>query len=152
MAYIAAREPRIKAIVSQAAWFGQARGQMAPEALSRAQSDSTRRARGELGYPPPGVREVGNLRGAPVRESFLRYAPIEDIPAIKGCAVLIIDAEKEELFDLRLHGELAFQRAAEPKKRVVIPGIAHYDIYGKAREQATNLAIEWMDQHLKGAM
>jgi len=83
-----------------------------------------------------------------VRESFLRYAPIDDMPAIKGCAVLIIDVEKEELFDIRSQGELAFQRAAEPKKRVVIPGIAHYDIYGAAREQATNLAIEWLKQHL----
>jgi len=148
VAFVAARDPRIKAIVSQVAWFGQPRGRMAPDALARPHSDATRRARGEIGYPPPGVREIGNLRGGPVRESFLRYAPIDDMPAIKGCAVLIIDVEKEELFDIRSQGELAFQRAAEPKKRVVIPGIAHYDIYGAAREQATNLAIEWLKQHL----
>ena len=151
VAYVAARDPRIKAIVSQAAWFGQPRAKYTPEALARAQSDATRRARGEIGYPPPGVREIGNLRGAPLRESFLRYAPIDDIPAIKGCAMLIIDAEKEELFSLREHGELAFARAAEPKKRVVIPGIAHYGIYTVAREQSIGLAIEWMDRHLKGA-
>src|SRR5262249_32596541 len=113
------------------------------------QSDATRRARGEIGYPAPGVREVGNLRGAPVRESFLRYAPIDDIATIKGCAMLIIDAEKEELFDLREHGELAFGRAAEPKKRVVVPGITHYGIYTTAREQSIDLALDWMDQHLK---
>jgi fermentation-respiration switch protein FrsA (DUF1100 family) len=120
--------------------------------LSRSQSDATRRARGEIGYPPPGAREVGNLRGGPVRESFLLYAPIADIPTIKGCAVLIIDVEKEELFDIREHGELAFARAAEPKKRVVIPGITHYDIYGAAREHSLDLAIEWLNRHLKGAM
>jgi dienelactone hydrolase len=152
VAYVAARDPRIKTIVSQVGAFGRPRAGMTPEALSRAQSDATRRARGEIGYPSPGAREIGNLRGGPVRESFLRYAPIEDIPAIKGCAMLIIDAEKEELFDTREHGELAFQRAAEPKKRVVIPRITHYGIYGVAREQSINLAIEWMDQHLKGAM
>ena len=45
-----------------------------------------------------------------------------------------------------------FKRAGEPKKRVVIPGIAHYGIYGVAREQATDLAIEWLDRHLKGSM
>ena len=148
--YVAARDPRIKAVVSQVAWFGQPRAGMTPAALSRAQSDATRRARGELGYPSPGVREIGNLRGAPVRESLLLYAPIDDIPAIKGCAILIIDAEKEELFDAREQGELAFTRAAEPKKRVVIPGITHYGIYTVAREQASGLAIEWMDQYLKG--
>jgi dienelactone hydrolase len=152
VAYVAARDPRIKAIVSQVAWFGQPRANYTTEALARAQSDASRRARGEIGYPPPGVREVGNLRGAPVRESFLRYAPIDDIPAIKRCAMLIIDAEKEELFDLRGNGELAFARAAEPKQRVVIPGIAHYGIYTVAREQSIGLAIEWMDQHLKGEM
>ena len=148
VAFVAARDPRVKAIVSQVAWFGEPRDRMAPYALAKSHSDATRRARGEIGYPPPGAREVGNVRGGPVRESFLRYAPIDDMPAIKGCAVLIIDVEKEELFDTRLQGELAFQRAVEPKKRVVIPGIAHYDIYGAAREQATNLAIEWLGQHL----
>jgi len=152
VAYVAARDPRIKAIVSQVAWFGQPRTGMAPAALSRAQSDATRRARGEIGYPPPGTHEVGNLRGGPVRESFLLYAPIADIPAIKDCAILIIDAEKEELFDTREHGALAFERAAEPKKRVVIQGITHYGVYSAARDQSINLAIDWMDQHLKGAM
>jgi hypothetical protein len=152
VAYVAARDPRIKTVVSQVAWFGQPRAGMTPAALSRAQSDATRRARGDIGYPPPGARELGNLRGGPVRESFLRYAPIADIPATKGCAMLIIDAEKEELFDIREHGELAFERAAEPKKRVVIPGITHYGIYSTAREQSIDLAIDWMDQHLKGAM
>jgi dienelactone hydrolase len=149
VAYVAARDPRVKAIVSQVAWFGQPRAGMTPEALARAQSDATRRARGEIGYPSPGAREVGNLRGGPVRESFLLYAPIADIASIKGCAILIIDAEKEELFDTREHGELAFQRAAEPRKRVVIPGIAHYGIYGVAREQSVDLAIDWFDRHLK---
>jgi dienelactone hydrolase len=151
MVYVAARDPRIKAVVSQVAWFGQPRAGMPAAALSRAQSDATHRARGDIGYPPPGAQEVGNLRGGPVRESFLRYAPIADIAAIKGCAILIIDAEKEEMFDIREHGELAFARAAEPKKRVVMPGIAHYGIYTSAREQSINLAIDWMDRHLKGA-
>jgi len=31
----------------------------------------------------------------------------------------------------------------------VIPGIAHYGIYSEAREQATRMAIEWFDAHLK---
>jgi hypothetical protein len=97
------------------------------------------------------VREIGNLRGAPIGEAFLRYSPIEDMAMLRGCATLVIDAEREELFDVREHGELAFQRAPEPKKRVVIPGITHYGIYTTARTQAQNLAVDWFDQHLKGA-
>lgn len=151
VAHVAARDPRIRATVSQAAWFGTPIAKYTPEALARSYSDATRRARGEIGYPSPGVREIGNLRGAPVRESLIRYSPIDDVANINGCAMLIIDAEKEELFDLREHGELAFQRAHEPKKRVVIPDITHYGVYGAAREQTIKLAIEWMDQHLKKA-
>jgi len=30
-----------------------------------------------------------------------------------------------------------------------MPGISHYGVYGEAREQATSLAIEWFDLHLK---
>src|SRR4029077_14384447 len=108
------------------------------------------RARGEIGYPAPGAREVGNLRGAPVRESFLLYAPIDDIRTMKGCAMLIIDAEKEELFDPREQGELAFNRTAQPKKLIVIPGITHYGVYGAARDQSIGYAVDWMDEHLKG--
>lgn len=150
VAYAAARDPRIRATVSQVAAFGMPRSRLPPELLSRAEAEATKRARGEIGYPAPGAREVGNLYGAPIRESFLRYAPIDDIPSIRHCAMLIIDAENEELFDIRQHGALAFERASEPKKRVVIPGIAHYGIYGSAREQAIGLAVDWMNQHLKG--
>ena len=42
-----------------------------------------RRARGEPASPDPGARVVGNLRGAPVSEAFLRFAPIDDIPALR---------------------------------------------------------------------
>ncbi len=149
MTYVAARDPRIRAVVSQVGAFGRPRSALGAEQLARAQSDSTRRARGVLGYPEPGLREVGNLRGAPLRESFLLYSPIDDVAALNGCALLIIDAQKEELFDLREHGELAFARAPEPKKRVVIAGITHYGIYTSARAQALALAVDWMDQHLK---
>ena len=57
--------------------------------------------------------------------------------------------EREELFDNRQHPQLAYERGADPKKYVVIPNISHYGIYGEAREQATKLAIDWFDQHLK---
>lgn len=147
--YVAARDPRVRAIVSQVGWMGQAVGSMPPPWRDKNHEDATRRARGELPYPDPGVRELGNLRGAPIREKFLLYAPVEDVSRIEGCAMLFISAEKEELFDNREHPQLAYERAAEPKKHVVIPNIAHYGIYNEAREQATKLAIEWFDEHLK---
>ena len=147
--YVAARDARVRALVSQVGYMGQPIAAAPPAALERSYGDATRRARGELDYPPPGAREVGNLRGAPLREKFLLYAPVEDVAKVKNCAMLFIAAENEELFDNRQHPQLAYERANEPKRYVVIPGIAHYGIYGEAREQATRLAIDWFDQYLK---
>ena len=147
--YVAARDPRVKALVSQVGYMGLPLDRFPPQALAAARDAGTRRARGELGYPSPRAREVGNLQGAPIREKFLRYAPVEDASTIKGCAMLFIAAEHEELFDNQQHPQLAYERAAEPKRYVVIPNISHYGIYGEAREQATRLAVEWFDAHLK---
>jgi dienelactone hydrolase len=147
--YVAAREPRVKALVSQVGYMGQPIAEMPASALAKIYDDGTRRARGELDYPPPRAREVGQLQGGPIREKFLLYAPIEDVARAKGCAMLFIATEREDLFDNKRHPELAYSRAGEPKKYVVIPGIAHYDIYGRARQEATRLAIEWFDSHLK---
>src|SRR6185369_10064612 len=147
--YVAARDPRVRALVSQVGYMGQPVASAPAAVLQKSYSDATRRARGELGYPPPGIREVGNLTGAPLREKFLLYAPVDDVAGIRNCAMLFIAAEHEELFDNRQHPQLAFERAAQPKKYVVIPNIAHYGIYGEARAQATSLAIDWFDQHLK---
>jgi len=147
--YVAARDPRVKALVSQVGYMGQPITAISAIALAKMQEDSTRRARGELDYPPPRAKEVGNLQGGPIREKFLLYAPIEDVSRVRNCAMLFIAAENEELFDNKSHPALAYARAAEPKSYVVIPGIAHYGIYGQAREEATRLAIEWFDRHLK---
>jgi uncharacterized protein len=147
--YVAARDPRVRALVSQVGYMGQPVALAPANALEKSYSDATRRARGELGYPPPGVHEIGNLTGAPIREKFLLYAPVDDVAKVKNCAMLFIAAEREELFDNRQHPQLAYERAADPKKYVVIPNIAHYGIYGEAREQSTKLAIDWFDQYLK---
>ena len=146
--YVAARDPRVKALVSQVGYMGQPVFAMPAAALARNYDDATHRARGQLDYPTPRAREVGSLQGGPIREKFLVYAPIEDVARIKG-ALLLIAAENEELFDNRSHPALAYERAQEPKRYVVIPGIAHYGIYREARDEATRLAIEWFDQHLK---
>jgi uncharacterized protein len=148
--HVAAYDSRVKAVVSQVGYMdSRSAYTQNPQALGRAYSEATRRARGELGYPPPRAREVGNLVGGPIREKFLRYAPVGDVPRITDCALLLIVAENEELFDNREHAALAYQRASEPKKYVVIPGISHYGIYGEARAQATGFAIAWFDQYLK---
>jgi hypothetical protein len=147
--YVAAREPRVKAIVSQVAsfdgrWVGADKTQ-----LELTYNEATKRAHGEP-YPAPRAVTVGRLIGAPIREKFLQFAPVEDALKVKDTAVLFIVAEKEELFDNKDHARLAYDRMAGTKKKYVsIPNITHYGIYRESRDQAIKLAVEWFDQYLK---
>lgn len=149
--YVAARDPRVKATVSQVPAFDSRWVAMADDAArEQTYSEASARTRGELGYPEPGTRVIGNLRGAPLREKLMQYAPVEDAARAKHSAMLIVVAENEELFDNKEHGILAHERATGPKKLVVVPGIKHYGIYMQARKQAQQLAIDWYDKYLKG--
>lgn len=154
--YVAARDPRVKAIVSQVSALDSRPKAMTTLAGSEADQlrlayeEATKRARGELGYPPARqMRVIGNLIGAPIRDKLLLYSPVEDAAKLKNCAALFIDAEKEELFDIKDHAKLAYDRAPQPKKYVLVPAITHYGIYREERERAIKLAIEWFDQYLK---
>jgi uncharacterized protein len=147
--YAAARDPRVKATVSQVPGMD-SRFVMAGPGRRQTFEEATRRARGEIGYPEAGVTAVGNLKGAPVRERLMNYAPVEEADKAPHCAMLFLIAEKEELFDNRDHAVKAYERAKGPKKLVTIPGISHYGIYREGRAQAQKLAIQWYDTHLKG--
>jgi dienelactone hydrolase len=152
VAFAAARDPRVKAIVAQVPALD-SRWVVATGA-TREQTfrEATARARGELGYPKAGQRVIMGLRGAPIRERMMNYAPVDDVDKAPGCAMLFILAEKEEYFANKDHGIKAYERARGPKKLVTISGITHYGIYRQARPQAQKLAIAWYDQHLKGAV
>lgn len=141
-AYVAGYDHRIKALHLQAA-------PLELRALDQAgYADGTKRARGELGYPKPGVVAVAGLRGAPIAEHFLRYSPAEAIERASGCAIQIVLAGNEELFDVR-PVIAAYGALKGTKNLVTIPEIGHYDIYGKARDAARRLALAWFDQHLR---
>lgn len=148
--YVAARDPRVKAIVSQVGAFD-SRRVIANEAETKTTyTEATQRARGEIGYPEPRARVIGNLTGAPIRDKLMHYVPFEEAPKVKDAAALFIVAEKEELFDNNQNAKLAYDRMAGAKKKyVVIPNIPHYGIYRESRDQAIKLAIEWFDEHLK---
>lgn len=148
--YIAARDPRIKAIVSQVGAFDSRWVAADKTQIEQTNAEATKRARGESGYPLPRARVVGNLIGAPIRDKLLHYAPVEEAAKVKDCAALFIVAEKEELFDNKDHAKLAYDRMPGTKKKYVsIPNITHYGVYTQERPQAIRLAIEWFDQYLK---
>jgi dienelactone hydrolase len=148
--FAAARDARVKATVSQVPSLDSRWVVQTAAARDQTLREATRRARGEIGYPEPGARVIGNLRGAPLREKLMHYAPVEDADKAPGCAMLFIVAGKEELFDNKDHAIKAHQRAKGPKKLVTLPNIGHYGVYREARQQVQRLAIEWFDAHLKG--
>jgi dienelactone hydrolase len=146
--YAAARDGRVKATASQVPGMD-SRFVMQGAGRQQTLDEATRRTHGEIGYPPPGAVAVGNLRGAPIRERLMNYAPVEEAGKAPNCAMLFIIAEKEELFDNRYHAIKAHELAKGPKKLVTIPNITHYGIYTSARQEAQKLALDWFDTHLK---
>lgn len=146
--YVAARDPRVKAFVSQvgsmdARWVIQN-----PELRKLTFSQGTSRTRGEISYPKP-FAKFGGMTGQPVWEKLMRYAPIEDINRVDDCAKLFIVAENEELFDNKDHAIAAYNRAQGVKKLVTVKGIKHYGIYTEKRKEAQQLAIDWFSEHLR---
>ncbi len=148
--YVAARDRRVKAFVSQ---VGSMDGRWAvanPQMRAYTFAQGIARTHGKVGYPQP-REKFGTLTGAPVIEKFPAFAPIEDIGRCKDCAKLFMIAENEELFDNKDHAILAHERATGVKKLITIPGIKHYGIYNEARERAQKEAVAWFDEHLKPA-
>jgi dienelactone hydrolase len=146
--YVAARDARVKAIHSQVGALDGRINFLNSEEKERTYADATKRARGEIGYPAPGVREIGNLRGAPIRSKFLYYAPVDDVVNAPNCAIQFVIAEKEELFDNKDHAIKAHARHKGSKNLVTIPNITHYGIYTTARDQTFKLAVEWFRKYL----
>ncbi len=148
MVYVAARDPRVKAFVSQ---VGSMDGRWVlgnPQLKAYTLNQGAARTRGQIGYPQP-REKFGTLTGAPVIEKFIGYAPIEDIGRCQKCAKLFIIAENEELFDNKEHAILAHERATGVKKLITIPGIKHYGVYNEARDRAQKETIAWFDEYLK---
>jgi len=146
--YAGAHDARVKAVHSQVT--GGLKGSLW---TSRGVTftEATRRARGEAGYPAPSAEVYPGLKGAPISSRFANYNPLEDITRSDRVAYQFVLSEHEQYLNNEEHAIAAYKRYQGPKNLVVIPGINHYDIYGKARKQAHELARKWFDQHLKGS-
>lgn len=146
--YVSARDPRVKAFVSQVGAMDSRWVLDDPQLRNQVYSESTARTQGKIGYPQPFARFNG-MTGQPVWEKLMQYAPIEDIDRCEKCAKLFIIAENEELFDNKEHAIAAHDRATGVKKLVTVKGIKHYGIYVEKRKEAQQLAIDWFNEHLK---
>jgi dienelactone hydrolase len=155
--YVATHDHRVKCIVSQVGSMDSlsiAQNPVYKGGLERALREDVQRARGEGGIDPvpQGVDRFPNLRGTPYVSRMVKYRPVEFASQLK-VPILIIDAAKEELFDIKNNGGLVYERVKNkvPAKYEIIPDITHYGVYTTARKEATDMAIEWFAKYLKGA-
>jgi dipeptidyl aminopeptidase/acylaminoacyl peptidase len=147
--WAAERDPRVKVVHSQVGSLDGRFVVMNDRERSKTYEEATKMARGEMSYPQPGAKVLGNLKGAPVRARFMNYMPVEELSRAPRCAMQFVIAGKEELFDNKDHALKAYERVQGPKNLVTIPNITHYGIYYEARKEAQRLALEWYDKHLK---
>lgn len=152
--YVAAHEPRVKALVSQVS-----RADTRPskpyqpdpaKVLAEADAAASRLAAGQGQYPAERARGPGGLVGAPVGAKVVRWAPVDEADDVTAPALFVL-AEKEELFSNPSNGQLACERVQGPRKLVMLPKITHYGVYGAERVRATTAAIDWFDRYLKAS-
>ncbi|PHS06661.1 MAG: hypothetical protein COA78_14065 [Blastopirellula sp.] len=148
--YVAARDPRVKAFVSQVGSMDARWAIQDPSLRKHVFQQGTARTQGQIGYPEP-FANFSNMRGQPVWEKLMRYAPIEDIDRCEKCAKLFIIAENEEMFDNKDHAIAVYNLANGVKKLVTVKGIKHYGIYNEKRKEAQDLAVDWFDTYLKNS-
>ncbi len=144
--------PQIKVLISQVGAVNPRAGMTdlpADNPLSRASMTHLRGriARGEVpsfpSEPTPG------LQGYPDWPDYVRYDPYAQLEALQA-ATLIIDADKEELFDIKQNGADLYARinARIPAHYETISG-AHYDVYrDEGYRQALTWQIAWLREHL----
>jgi len=150
--YLAAHEPRVKALVSQVSrvdTFPYKPYQPDPaKVIAEADAAASRIATGQAQYPADRARTVSALVGAPVGAKVVRWAPVEQAGHVTAPALFVL-AQDEELFSNTNNGQLACERVQGPRKMVMLPKITHYGIYGAERERAVVAAIDWFDRYLK---
>lgn len=149
-AWLAAHDPRVKAIVAQVPAMDSTELVAAmPGGLEEAQRQDVRRARGEIPPAPTDAAPLGQLRGHPYASRMARYSPRSVADRIR-VPTLILDAGNEQLFDIREHGQKVYEivRANAPARYHVFSGIEHYGIYAERRAEALAMAIAWFREYL----
>jgi len=89
------------------------------------------------------------LQGYPDWPDFVRYDPMANLQNLKA-ATLIVDAAKEELFDIKHNGAYLYAQIKDrvPASYHTING-KHYDVYsGEGYRNAMQWEMAWLKQHL----
>jgi dipeptidyl aminopeptidase/acylaminoacyl peptidase len=120
-----------------------------PDAMARKMETAT--ARGLLPpFPSPAMAKNLALKGYPNWAAMKRFNPLSYAKQIQ-VPTLIIDAEKETLFDRSQNGLLLHETIKEhlESKYIAYPG-GHYEMYkGDNQKASRQEAADWFIKHLK---
>jgi dienelactone hydrolase len=101
--YAAERDHRVKAIHSQVGYMNANAAPMSsPEERKLMYDEATKRARGELGYPAPLAKVIGNLRGGPIRDRFNDYDPGGEVERAPNCAMQFVLGKRKSSSTTRI--------------------------------------------------
>jgi dipeptidyl aminopeptidase/acylaminoacyl peptidase len=147
--WTAAHDDRVKCVVAQVPGMGGISGMYRTLARNRA----VQQARGEIDPIPQGIDEVPGLTGFAHAAKMLYY-DARPVARMVKVPTLIIDAENEELMDRTENGQRVYEilkKNGVPTRYHVLEGITHFQVYREKFDEAAALAVEWFDEHLKGA-
>ncbi len=151
--WIAAMDPRVKCAVAQVPGMG---GGRKMSYYRYAYGMMTQQARGQT---EPIPFKTGAPGGKMFAYSHMRYNSAKNVVHDVFAAVerlsaplMIVDAGKEELMDIRENGgrvaKILKDRGATVNYQV-IEQMTHYEIYGKFQDRVTKMELDWFDKHLK---
>ena len=145
--YCASTDDRFRAVVAQCAALPAPTGPM----LAHTRVRGSEIARGTIDPFPGAIDSHPSLRGRVNVARMQHYDPLAAIDRLQAPA-LIMDAEKEELFDIRQNGgranDLLTKRGDLAFRYEIIPDIDHYGIYFTGFGRSSGAALEWFADHL----
>ncbi len=81
-------------------------------------------------------------------QKIVDFVPEQSLPFPSKTAALFIHAGDDMMVPVEESIRMS-NRAAEPKKRIIIPGIGHHQVHtGEAFQQVIGLVDSWLDEHL----
>lgn len=156
--WMAANDPRVKCVVSQAGAQDLRGTDYTGEAFFPKWSTADLRDRAlqqarNAVYPLPLPPDSTWLPRQPVDANlrFSHYSASEWAERVKA-PVRFVDAERENLWDRHKHSEALYNKmklaGRAPVDYRVIPGIEHIAVYHEAAGAASDLAVEWFTRYL----
>ena len=151
--WIAAKDPRVKCAVAQVPGMGGGRSKgyyrYAYGLMSKQARGDTEPIPFKTGAPGGKMSSYSHMRYNSAKNVV--YDVFQAVEQMKA-PLLIVDAGKEELMDIKQNGgrvATILKSKGATVKYHIVKEMSHYDVYGKQQAQVLKMELDWFDQHLK---